>query len=65
VNTELSLCACVGPQGSDPVCPCRMRSGSDQREWVRFDQDGKEERIKLIRKVIAKHRDVLEKLKDR
>lgn len=21
----MSVCACVGPIGSDPVCPCRMR----------------------------------------
>ena len=22
----MSACACMGPQGKDPVCPCRMRA---------------------------------------
>ena len=29
MSVELSignLCACMGPQASDPYCPCRMRS---------------------------------------
>ena len=23
---EYTACACMGPQGNDPVCPCRMRA---------------------------------------
>lgn len=33
----MSACACMGPQGSDPVCPCRMKSGDiPGQQWVRF-----------------------------
>ena len=30
------VCACMGPQDGEPVCPCRMKSGSYRQEWVRF-----------------------------
>lgn len=23
---QVKVCACMGPQGNDPVCPCKMRS---------------------------------------
>lgn len=25
MSTNISACACMGPQGKDPVCPCQMR----------------------------------------
>ena len=35
----MNACACMGPQGSDPVCPCRMKSGDiPGQQWVRFKQ---------------------------
>ena len=26
MNNQINICACMGPQGSDPVCPCQMRA---------------------------------------
>lgn len=34
----MSACACVGPQNGDPVCPCRMKSGSYRPDWLRFPE---------------------------
>lgn len=62
----MTACACMGPQNGEPVCPCRMKSGDiPGAQWVRFDQEDQAERLKLIRRVIEEHREVLEKLKDR
>lgn len=35
----MNACACMGPQGSDPVCPCRMKNGDiPGQQWVRFPE---------------------------
>lgn len=42
-QTSMTVCACMGPQGNDPVCPCRMRSMSQQPS----DQSTEEDRFRL------------------
>lgn len=41
MSTELSACACMGPQGNDPVCPCRMRAAGKEpsNQWTQEDKD--------------------------
>jgi|688.fasta_scaffold108894_4 hypothetical protein len=38
---DLTICACMGPQGEDPVCPCAMlREGKhpSYRLWTTTDE---------------------------
>jgi hypothetical protein len=36
-----NICACMGPQGGDPVCPCRMRAQGLQpsNQWTEEDKE--------------------------
>lgn len=36
----MTVCACMGPQGSDPVCPCRMRAMGKEpsNQWTEEDR---------------------------
>lgn len=35
----MTVCACMGPQGKDPVCPCRMRAmGKVPTGWSEDDR---------------------------
>lgn len=34
----MGVCACLGPQNGDPVCPCRMKSGGYSPDWLRFPE---------------------------
>lgn len=37
---NLKICACMGPQGNDPVCPCAMlREGKHPSHGVWTTQD--------------------------
>ena len=35
-----NICACLGPQGNDPVCPCMMRSQGlePSNQWTEEDR---------------------------
>jgi len=37
----MSACACMGPQGNDPVCPCRMRALGKEpsNQWTQEEKD--------------------------
>lgn len=36
----MTVCACMGPQGKDPVCPCRMRAMGKEpsNQWTEEDK---------------------------
>ena len=38
---KLEPCACMGPQGSDPVCPCMMKSRGlePSNQWTEEDKN--------------------------
>ena len=46
----MTVCACMGPQGSDPVCPCRMRAMGKQpsNQWTEEDRYRLTETLKDI-----------------
>ena len=37
----MSACACMGPQGNDPVCPCAMRAMGKEpsNQWTQEEID--------------------------
>lgn len=49
MSTDVSACACMGPQGKDPVCPCRMRAMGKEphNSWT-------PEKVKELNQVLGK-----------
>lgn len=45
----MELCACMGPQGDDPVCPCAMR-----RQGLQPYNNWTPEKIEEFKAVLAK-----------
>jgi hypothetical protein len=42
IPEDLQLCACMGPQGNEPHCPCKMRRmglDSPASKWTQADID--------------------------
>lgn len=36
---DVKLCACMGPQGNDPVCPCAMRRESKTSSYLQWTNE--------------------------
>lgn len=41
MNEPLTPCACMGPQGDDPYCPCTMKQMGvkSSAEWTEEDRE--------------------------
>jgi hypothetical protein len=53
---DLTICACMGPQGDDPVCPCAMRREGKQPShgvWTTQDvEDMKDALGQIFKKIL-------------
>lgn len=45
----MSLCACMGPQGDDPVCPCKMRAAGKKPTSYWNDESREQLRQAFVR----------------
>lgn len=58
-ENEMALCACMGPQGSDPLCPCQMRAAG--REPTPIWKPGDKEKLQRAMEVLLEREDEEEK----
>lgn len=47
-----NICACMGPQGKDKLCPCRMRSAGLEPDIKPWSESDKERFFKAIEEMV-------------